>query len=225
MNKIIYILCSAFFWSLMTVNGFSQQNGKPEIVKVKSDTLLKLQKSDTIKRKLQLDSIQTLSLLKSIMGADSTRRKLATDTLNKRIKLDSVQTKRLLEKFMSDIVKKKKKKTKKDIEYEVDGLIVARTISRAGRDFYDIFFSKWEPPKGVSNYIIEIIEKPFPQMGTEVSVKIKEVEIFKERLQPRYDIVEQYAGYAIMVSKNFLKRYKEIQKELAGEDLSGSGIF
>lgn len=224
MNKIFFILCSAIFLSLLTVRGFSQGKADSLKVFVKGDTLRKQLTTDTIKRKLALDSIQTVEILKKLIESDSVRHKLKTDTIKKRVALDSLQTKNLLEKLLTNVIKQKKE-TKEDIEYEVDGLIVPNTISRAGRDFYDIFFSKWEAPKGVKNFIIIIKEKPIPQMGTEISIIVKEMEIFKEKIQPRYDIIEDYAKYAIDVVKDFLKHYTLIQKELSGEDMSGSGMF
>jgi len=224
MNKIIHILCSALLLSLLANSGFSQ--GKIDSLKnlIKRDTVRKQIKSDTIKKKVLLDSLQTEKVLKKLIESDSIRYKLKTNTLKKRLVLDSLQTKKILEKFMTDILKQKKETTS-DIDYEIDGLIVARTITRAGRDFYDIFFSKWEVPKGAKNFIIEIKEKPIPQMGTEISIIVKEMEIFKEKIQPRYDIIEEYAKYAIYVVRDFLLNYNAIQKELNGEDLSGSGMF
>lgn len=224
MNKIIHILCSAAFLLLSTVSGFSQ--GKVDSLKVfvNGDTLRKQITTDTIKRKLALDSIQTVEILKKLIESDSVRHKLKTDTVKKRVALDSIQTKNLLEKLLSKAIKQKKE-TKEDIEYEVDGMIVPNTISRAGRDFYDIFFSKWVTPKGVRNFIIEIREKPIPQMGTEITIIVKDIEIFQEKVQPRYDIIEEYAKFAINVVRDFLKHYNEIQKELNGEDMSGSGMF
>lgn len=224
MNKIIYILCLAFLLSLLPNSGFSQEKIDSLKVFLKGDALRKQLTTDTINKMLSLDSIQAKKLLEKLLEKDSIRHKLKTDTIKQKIVLDSIQTKKMLEKFMSEIIKQKRK-TKKDIEYEIDGLIVARTISRAGRDFYDIFFSKWEAPKGVKNFIIEIKEKPMPQMGTEITLVVKEIEIFKEKLPPRYDIIEQYAMYGIYVTTEFLKNYSKIQKELNGEDLSGSGIF
>ncbi len=215
MNKITYILCSAAVFTLFTNSAFSQKT---------IDSLENIIKSDTINKKVILDSFHSQKILKKFIEHDSIRYNLKTDTINKKVTLDSIQTKNILDKVMNDILKQKKK-TKAYIDYEIDGLIVAKTISRAGRDFYDIFFSKWEAPKGINNYIIEIKEKPIPQMGTEITILVKEFEIFKEKLPPRYDIIEEYAEYAIYLASDFLKNYKKIQKELNGEDLSGSGIF
>lgn len=224
MNKIFLILCSATILSLLTIGGYSQKKNDSLKVLVKGDTLWKNMTADTIKKELRLDSIQTLEILKKLVEKDSARQKLKTDTLKKKIVLDSLQTRKLLEKILTN-TKKLKKKTKKDIEYEVDGLIIPNTISRAGRDFYDIFFSKWEAPKGVKNFIIEINEKPHPQMGTEISILVKETEIFKERVQPKYDIIEQYARYAVYLTYKHLSNLKNQELELEGGDLSGSGIF
>lgn len=215
MNKIIFILCSVIFLSPFNYSGFSME----KIYSCENNL-----SSDPINKIIYPDSLQTKTILEKILARDSLKYKKQTDTVKKRVRLDSTQTKRVLEKYMSEIVKTKKK-TQIDIEYEIDGLIVAKTISRAGRDFYDIFYSGWETPKGINNYIIEIKEKPIPQMGTEITLVVKEFVIFQEKLPPRYDVIEEYAKYAIYLVTEFLNNYKKILNELNGDDMSGSGIF
>ncbi len=116
-----------------------------------------------------------------------------------------------------------KGKTFKDIE--IEGLIVDQTQTKIGHDFYDLFYSSWQPPDNFGDYTIVIEEKPLPQLGTQVTIKINDNEIFQQILQPRYDVIEAMAQYGVELSFNYIQNYEAIQKQLAGDDLKGSGIF
>ena len=115
------------------------------------------------------------------------------------------------------------KKTFRDIE--IEGLIVDQTQTKIGHDFYDLFYSNWQPPDNFGDYTIIIEEKPLPQLGTQVTIKINDNEIFQQILQPRYDVIEAMAQYGVELSFNYIQNYEAIQKQLAGDDLQGSGIF
>ena len=115
------------------------------------------------------------------------------------------------------------KKTFSDIE--IEGLIVDQTQTKIGHDFYDLFYSNWQPPDNFGDYTIVIEEKPLPQLGTQVTIKINDNEIFQQILQPRYDVIESMAQYGVELSFNYIQNYEAIQKQLAGDDLKGSGIF
>lgn len=115
------------------------------------------------------------------------------------------------------------KKTFSDIE--IEGLIVDQTQTKIGHDFYDLFYSNWQPPDNFGNYTIVIEEKPLPQLGTQVTIRINDNKIFQQILQPRYDVIEAMAQYGVELSSNYLLNYESIQKQLAGDDLQGSGIF
>lgn len=90
-------------------------------------------------------------------------------------------------------------------DLEVDGLIVDETITKIGRDFYEIFHNKWEAPALSKNFTILI--KEFPTRGNValVQILVNEVMIFDQLLQPRYDIIEELAGYGVAVTFEYLE--------------------
>jgi curli production assembly/transport component CsgE len=112
----------------------------------------------------------------------------------------------------------------KEIGMEITGLIMDETISKLGRDFYDLFFTKWNPSSD-EDYILKIIEKPAPGTRTLVSVEINDNMVFQQFLQPKYDYIEALADYAVGVSNEYLQNYTQIQNQLDNEDLQGEGIF
>lgn len=111
------------------------------------------------------------------------------------------------------------------VALEIDGLIVDETVSRAGRNFYQIFYNLWQPPPNASNFSILISEKPARGMGTIIIVEVNDNRVIETPLQPRYDIVEAIAEQAVRSIYNYLLNYEQIQRQLSGDDLSGSGIF
>jgi len=110
-------------------------------------------------------------------------------------------------------------------EIEIGGLIIDESISKMGHDFYDLFYSQWIAPEVGFGYTIYIKERPVPGLGSIVSVKVNDSEVLSQRIQPRYDMIESVAEYAIRRLQTYLHNYEAIQKQLGGEDLSGSGLF
>ena len=111
------------------------------------------------------------------------------------------------------------------IDIEFEGLIVDATQTKIGRDFYEIFYNTWDPNEKLPKLSIVISEKPLPRLGTQVAVMVDDHEVFRRFVQPRYDVIEAYAQYAIQLSLQYLENYEVIQKQLQGEDLMGSGIY
>lgn len=139
--------------------------------------------------------------------------------------LDSTATEAppILKKLIEDIEADKRGSTAMDLE--IDGLVVDETVTKAGRDFYQVFYNIWEAPPGAKNFTIEISEKPARGIATVVMIDINGQRVVEAPLQPRYDIVEQLAQQAAQRCYSYLLNYEDIQKQLSGEDLSGSGIY
>lgn len=96
-------------------------------------------------------------------------------------------------------------KTEQQIFIELDGLVLDETRSKIGRDFYDIFYQQWQAPSNSSNYTITISEQPTPTLGSLITVRINDQQVFQYRLQPRYEIIKQVAEYAVQVTAQFME--------------------
>ena len=110
-------------------------------------------------------------------------------------------------------------------DLEIEAIIIDETITKLGHDFYDDFYSSWEPPDTLKNYSITIEEKPLPQLGTQISVFVNEIKIFQQFIQPRSEIIEGMANYAVQLASEFIENYETIQSDLQGNDLKGTGIY
>jgi hypothetical protein len=89
---------------------------------------------------------------------------------------------------------------------EIDGLVVDETVTRMGRDFYEVFHAAWEPPEGQFNYIIRLQEQPIPGLGTRVILLFNDEVLFQLQLQPRYDYIEELAQLAAQYTREELER-------------------
>lgn len=130
-----------------------------------------------------------------------------------------------LMKIVEQVTKQPAKSNGDDIELEIDGLLVDDTKTKAGKDFYDLFYSGWEAPPEAKSYTITVSEKPFRLSNTIIAVSINENLVYQAILQPRQDIIEAQTEDAIATTQDYLANYEEIMKQLNGDDLSGSGIY
>lgn len=79
--------------------------------------------------------------------------------------------------------------------FEFGGLLIDNTRTRAGRDLYDLFYSRWESPKGAGDYYIKLEEYPGIGRTTRLIVWLDEEKVVELNLRPNYDYLEQLAGY------------------------------
>ena len=108
---------------------------------------------------------------------------------------------------------------------EIKGLIVDETHSKIGRDFYELFFERWEGLPGETDYTVIVREKMLPGLGSRVVIAVNDLEVFEQTLQPRYEAVEAVAQYAVELLQNYLENYEMLLLQLENEDQAGTGIY
>lgn len=138
---------------------------------------------------------------------------------------DSLKTLKILKKTLDDIIEANKSKEAGSLEMEIDGIIIDQTITKVGRDFYDLFYSLWVAPKNAKNFTITIKEFVLPGLVTQIVVLVNDNEVFKQRVQPRYEILESMSQYANAVTFRYLSNYEKMKAQLEGEDQQGTGIY
>ncbi len=108
---------------------------------------------------------------------------------------------------------------------EIEGLIVDQTITKAGHDFYDLFYGQWEAPPEATDFTVTIREKLARGTSTLISVEVNEAEVLEMPLQPKYDALEAAAQEAVAVALDHVMNYQLVKRQLEGGDMAGSGIF
>lgn len=110
-------------------------------------------------------------------------------------------------------------------DFVLNNLVMDETLSKMGRDFYNFFYDNWDPPETEQSFTIYIREMPSPGMGNMIQVKINYDEIFRQRISPKQEYIKQLARMAVKQSENYIANYEEIQQQLGGEDMEGTGIY
>jgi len=128
-----------------------------------------------------------------------------------------------IKKIMQQVIKHPVKSN--DVEIEIDGLLIDDTKTKAGKDFYDLFYNEWEAPGDAKNYSITVSEKPFRLTSTLIVISINDDIVYQAILQPRQDLVEAQAEEGIATTQDYLANYEEITKQLNGDDMAGTGIY
>lgn len=97
---------------------------------------------------------------------------------------------------------------------EIEGLIVDQTISKVGHDFYDIFYTQFEVPPGVGEYVVTITEKPGRGTSTLISLNVNETDLLEMPLQPKQEYIEAVATDAVNATIGFLEETRSVSRQL-----------
>jgi curli production assembly/transport component CsgE len=144
------------------------------------------------------------------------------------VRTDSVQREKVekyLEKLIEDATKTAKEIVYNYDQLEIDELIVNATFSKPGNDFFYYYSNSFVWPEASGDFIVQVSEKPFRLTNTQITIKVNDLEVFQNMLQPRTSYLEELATYAQQVTANYIINYQQIMKELDGDDRTGSGIF
>jgi curli production assembly/transport component CsgE len=111
------------------------------------------------------------------------------------------------------------------LDLEIGEMIFDETITKVGRDFYELFFNSWSNPTQIKDFSISIQEKPMPGVGTQITVTIDDQEILKQFVRPNQEMIEMLAEYTVGLAGQYLLNYQEIQLQLQSDDQTGTGIY
>lgn len=112
-----------------------------------------------------------------------------------------------------------------DAGLEMNGLVIDETITKIGRDFYDLFYTHWEAPISKVDYTLFIKEQPQPGRGTRITILFKETELMSQMIQPRPELLLAVASRAVQLAQYQILHYEQMSQQLENEDQYGSGIF
>lgn len=108
---------------------------------------------------------------------------------------------------------------------EITEFIFNETITKLGNDFYYLFFQQWQNPTQIEGLSIYVQERPMPGMGGVVMIKVEDRMVFQAMLRPNMEQIRQAAASAVDRVRNYFVNYQQIQEQLDGDDLKGTGIF
>ncbi len=97
----------------------------------------------------------------------------------------------------------------------ISGLVLDETRTKAGRDFYEMFYVQWTTIPLI-DYTISIEEQPDRARGSFIKVFIDDSPVFFERLIPRMQEIEESVARAIQRCRLILVRRLETSNQLEG---------
>ena len=87
---------------------------------------------------------------------------------------------------------------------ESQGLVLDQAVSKLGHDFYDQFYSTFEPPMGASDYNIIISERPGRANSSLVALSVNDSELLELPLPTRAEQMEEVVAAAVEAARGFL---------------------
>ncbi|GAB6184411.1 CsgE family curli-type amyloid fiber assembly protein [Thermodesulfovibrio hydrogeniphilus] len=100
---------------------------------------------------------------------------------------------------------------------QIEGLVIDKTKSKIGRDFYESFYFKLERVPEMESFNIVVEEFFDPQFGNRVSISINGIVLYQNFVTSRYDDIEEKATEASETINQFFLNLKEYQKILEEE--------
>lgn len=97
---------------------------------------------------------------------------------------------------------------------ESAGLVLDQTLTKLGRDFFELFYNGFEPPAGALDYTIVIGERPVRPGAALVAVSLDGTDLLELPLSPRYDQMVEIAAEAIDLVKGQLAENLRVSRQL-----------
>lgn len=103
-----------------------------------------------------------------------------------------------------------------DQQIELSGLVLDRTITRFGKDFFFYYTGYWRDIPDTEGLTVVIHEQVFPQAGTRLWVELDQQTIFQTYFGRRHSDVKKVAEQAILIS---LDRVIDIKARSAADSI------
>lgn len=144
----------------------------------------------------------------TIAGETVAKDTLSDLTHQERLRLFRETFGAIVDEEKDSVDEKQMRRVERKLFMELDGMVIDDTRSKIGRDFYDVFYQRWTPPEDAYNYTVRITEKPVPSLGSMITVHVNDIQTFRYRLPPRYDLIEQAAVFAVAVTRRYLIEFQ-----------------
>lgn len=105
-------------------------------------------------------------------------------------------------------------------EVEIGGLVLDRTFSRFGKDFYRQFTTLWQEVKGTQGVNLVLIERQMPRSGTQLNLQLNNRTIFVTYFGRRKTEIKPQVERAIYAAIDGIAQTRMSQDS---EDLAASG--
>lgn len=98
------------------------------------------------------------------------------------------------------------------------GIVIDRTMTVLGWDFYSSFASIWQALHPDSPYTLTVTERPTAQFGSEIWVDYRDIHIYHTFLSPARSGVEEASKQAVSIASENIQRINQARKDLKNDD-------
>ncbi len=109
-------------------------------------------------------------------------------------------------------------------ELSVSGILIDRTMTPIGQQFFSMFSSVWSPPERIHFENITIVERFNPQWGSMLWITVDDEEIFEKLLLSRNKDLSDLAADVSASIQQFLIRRELLRHVRQSNDLMGDGL-
>jgi len=107
---------------------------------------------------------------------------------------------------------------------DFSGFVIDETRTRAGRDLYDLFYTRWLSFDNVQgDYTIRFEELPFRGLNTILKVYLNDEQKVEQVIQPNYDFLESFADWLSGFLQFHVQQLKQVESDLE-KDLIGTDV-
>jgi len=98
-------------------------------------------------------------------------------------------------------------------EIEITGLVVENVKTPFGKEFYDIFYQKYNQSGTKYSFVIDVNEKPFiGGRGALISIEVGDDKIFEFQARPDEDLLKKAADHTLKLIENYNKNRSTFEK-------------
>jgi curli production assembly/transport component CsgE len=99
------------------------------------------------------------------------------------------------------------------------GIVINRTITVLGWDFYSGFSSIWQSLHPNSPYTLTVVERPTAQFGSEIWIAYRSIRIYHTFLSPARSGVKEASKQAVSIATENIQKIEQARKEFKSDDL------
>lgn len=83
---------------------------------------------------------------------------------------------------------------------QFDGIVIDQTITRAGKDFYQLFSTNWHDQPLSERYTISVREQPSARFGSQVYIMFGNRRIFQGQISPNRHQIKMLSEAAVDIA-------------------------
>lgn len=90
------------------------------------------------------------------------------------------------------------------MEAYAEGFVLDQTLTKPGRDFYELFYSAFQSSTGFRDYTIVLSERPIRGTSSLISMNVNDTELLEIPLPTRSEQLEEAVTAAVETARDFL---------------------